>query len=132
MLKPPMKTFTSKGGRTFTVKRGEHSERFPGDNLWDDTFPVFFEGKPAGKLFRSETYGKTADGKPRWHASTRALYWAKATDAPTGIGFDVAAFDTAEECVTAWGRSADQILDWSEGKPVPSIYSKKGVFQKTV
>ena len=50
--------------------------------------------------------------------------------APAGIGFDVASFDTPEKCLRAWGRSADQILDWSEGKRVKTIYSKTGYVQK--
>ncbi len=130
MLPPPFNSFQSKGGRTFRINAGEHSERYIDDPLWSDSWPIEFDGKPAGILFRNLNYGLTADGKPRWQASTRALYWSRSVDAPTGIGFDVAAFDTADEAVTAWARSADEILDWSEGKPVSSIYSKTGVFQK--
>lgn len=122
-LPPPLATFTSEGGRTFTVEAGEHVEHFKGDTFWHDTFPLHYEGELAGSLWCSETYGRTAAGLPRWSASTRAIYWAKASDAPTGIGFDVSGFDTAEEAVAAWGRSVDQILDWAEGKPVPSIYA---------
>jgi hypothetical protein len=36
--------------------------------------------------------------------------------APVGVGFDVGPFDTAKECLAAWGRSADQLLDWAKGK----------------
>jgi len=129
-LVAPIKTFRSVGGREFTVGRGEHEERCKGDPLWSDTWPLLHEGRPAGKLFRSLNYGTTADGAPRWQASTRELFWSKASDAPTGIGFDVAAFDTPEQALAAWGRSADEILDWAAGKPVRSIYSKTGVFQK--
>lgn len=117
-MRSPVASFTSAGGRTFTVGEGEHEERFPLDTLWSDTYPILLDGKPAGKLFCSDRYGRTCGNLPRWHASTRELYWSKAADAPTGIGFDVAAFDTAEAACAAWARSADQILDWSEGKPV--------------
>ena len=129
-VKTPVQSFKTKGGRTFTVGDGTHDERYKGDPLWSDCFPILLDGKPAGKLFWNENYGKTVDGKPRWQASTRELYWSKAADAPTGVGFDVSAFDTAEECLKAWGRSADEILDWSEGKQVLNIYSKTGYVQK--
>ncbi len=126
-------TFTSNGGRAFFI--GEYSrcdERFQDDPLWSETWEVLHGGSLAGKLFRSVTYGRTANGEPRWHASATALWWARANDAPTGIGFDVAAFDTPEQALAAWARSADEILDWAEGKPVRSIYSKTGYFQKTL
>lgn len=129
-LAPPVPTFQSRGGREFGVEGGEHDERWEGDPLWSDSWPIVYEGRPAGKLFRSLSYGTGATGAPRWHASTRELYWSKAPDAPTGIGFDVAAFDTAEQALAAWARSADEILDWAAGKPVQSIYAKTGVFQK--
>jgi hypothetical protein len=122
--------FTSPAGRAFTVGPGEHTERWPGDPLWHDAWPILHEGKPAGRLYRDLSYGRTEAGLPRWYATTRELYWAKASDAPIGVGFDVAAFDSALEGLASWGRSADQILDWAEGKPVRSIYSKTGVFQK--
>jgi hypothetical protein len=127
----PINSFTSVGGRRLTLSRGERRpERFPGDTIWCDSFPILYEGKRAGLLFRSLNYGRTAKGKPRWHASTRELYWTYAADAPTGVGFDVAAFDSARECLAAWGRSADQILDWKDGKPVQNVYSKKDVCKK--
>jgi hypothetical protein len=129
-LSAPANSFLSIGGRRFTLTRGEHLTRSPTDPLWSDHFPILFKGKRAGILIRSLTYGTTAAGKPRWHASTRELYWTHSPDAPTGIGFDVSAFDTAREALIAWGRSADQILDWEEGKPIRSIYSKTGVYQK--
>ena len=122
-LSPPIEQFTSDKGRAFQVQPGTHEERFPDDKLWVNIFPILFEGEPAGKLFQSESYGRTPEGKPRWHASTRALFWSKAADAPTGIGFDVAAFDSAAECLAAWARSADQILDWHSGEPVYTVYS---------
>lgn len=121
-LAPPLNSFTSDGGRTFTVDTGQHSERYRDDPLWFDVWPILFYGERAGKLFCSLDYGTGASGLPRWRATTRELYWDRASDAPTGIGFDVAAFDTAEEACVAWARSADQILDWSDGKPVVAPY----------
>lgn len=121
-LPPPLDSFTSVGGRAFTIADGAHSSRYEADPLWFDTWPILFDGAPAGKLYRSLDYGRTADGQPRWHATIRELYWTHASGAPTGVGFDVAAFDTAEQACAAWARSADQILDWSEGKPVVGSY----------
>jgi hypothetical protein len=86
--------------------------------LW----PILYNGEQAGKLFQDENYGPS---KP-WHATTRELYWKFASDAPTGVGFDVAAFATAQQALDAWGRSADQILDWAEGKSVHTGYGNKG------
>jgi hypothetical protein len=117
-LPPPLESFTSAGGRTFVVLAGAHEERWDGDALWTDVWSITLDGAPAGKLYRSLSYGTTASGEPRWHATTRELFWNRASDAPTGVGFDVAAFDSAEEALAAWGRSADQICDWAEGKPV--------------
>jgi hypothetical protein len=120
VLKPPLKTFRSKGGRSFSVKEGVHTERWLGDPLWSDSWPIFYKGKQAGKLFRNLAYGTTKKGKPRWQATIRELYWAYATGAPSGpgkgIGYDVAAFDTPTACVAAWSRSADQILDYAAAR----------------
>lgn len=127
-MKPPVKEFKSPGNRRFTVGQGEHQGN---ETHWSDVWPILYRGKPAGQLFRNLNYGKTAKGQPRWQASTRELFWSLASDAPTGLGFDVAAFDTAKEALAAWSRSADQLLDWVAGKPVPSIYSKTGVYQRT-
>lgn len=121
-LHAPLASFTSAGGRAFTIAPGTHSERWDGDSLWYDEWPILFDGEPAGKLYRDLKYGVTPSGDPRWHATTRALYWSHAADAPTGIGFDVAAFDSAEDACAAWARSADQILDWNEGKQVVGSY----------
>jgi hypothetical protein len=129
-ISAPVNRFVSIGKRQFTLSRGEHLEHYKNDVHWSDQWPILYQGKRAGILIRSLTYGTTAAGKPRWHASTRELYWTHSPDAPTGIGFDVSAFDTAREALIAWGRSADQILDWEEGKPIRSIYSKTGVYQK--
>ncbi len=111
-MKPPIESFLSPQGRAFTLADGTHSARWKEDPLWCDTFPILYEGKPAGKLFRSLSYGRTADGAPRWHATVRELYWNHAHDAPSSWrgGFDVAAFDTAEAATAAWSRSADEIL----------------------
>ncbi|KKL52254.1 hypothetical protein LCGC14_2287310, partial [marine sediment metagenome] len=92
--------------------------RFEGDRSWTEMWPILYKGRglrptePAGKLFRSDTYRAPLE----WHATTRELYWKYASGAPAGIGFDVAAFATPQEALEAWGRSADQILDWSESK----------------
>ncbi|KKK91676.1 hypothetical protein LCGC14_2710550 [marine sediment metagenome] len=87
--------------------------RFEGDRNWQEMWPILYKSEPAGKLFRSATYRAPLE----WHATTRELYWKYASKAPTGIGFDVAAFATPKEALDAWGRSADQILDWSEALP---------------
>ena len=121
-LPPPVDSFTSTGGRTFTIATGAHEERWDGDALWADVWSILHDGIAAGKLYRSLSYGVTASGEPRWHATARELFWNRAPDAPTGIGYDVAAFDTAEEALAAWGRSADQICDWAEGKFVAGRY----------
>lgn len=102
------KPFTSPGGHSFTFRRSERSD------VWGH---IYYDGLPAGQVFNGATY----PGKP-FSASTRALYWRMAGDAPVGVGFDVAAFETLDECLTAWGRSADEILDWHEGKPVTTLY----------
>ncbi len=119
-LRPPVPSFTSAKRRRFTVGPGAHSERFPGDALWSDTWPILLGGKQVGSLSRNLNYGTGATGEPRWQASLSALRWASAMDAPVGIGYDVAAFDTAKECLAALGRSADQLLDWakSEGRDI--------------
>lgn len=117
--KAPPKRFKSAGGRTFTLGSMERTlPRFEGDRKWSEMWPILYKSEPAGKLFRSDTYRAPLE----WSATTRELVWKYASDAPTGIGFDVAAFATPQEALDAWGRSADQILDWSEGKPVHTIY----------
>lgn len=113
-------SYTSPKGRVFTLGPIEHEERWKGDPLWSDTINVLLDGAPAGKLFQSESYGKTANDEPRWHASLnglrmKLLKWGEST--PYGIGFDVAAFDTMEECLAAWSRNADGLLDWREANP---------------
>ena len=130
MIPAPVETFSSVGGRQFTVAEGTHTERYSDDPLWCDSWPILFNGEPAGQLYRNLSYGLGPTGLPRWQASTRKLYWAYAEDAPRGIGFDVAGLDTAAECLAAWANSADQILDWHEGKEIKSIYSKTGRYQR--
>lgn len=109
----PPERFWSPGGREFAVGEGVRWERYPGDPLWRITYPILREGEEAGRLFRSEAYGRTRAGEGRWHASVQALRWATCgLGGPKRGGYDVAAFDSAEECLLAWGRSADEILDW--------------------
>jgi hypothetical protein len=114
----PPGSFTSAGGRTFTLGPVDRSTpRYPRPGaLW----PILYNGEQAGKLFQDENYGPDMP----WHATTRELYWKFASDAPTGVGFDVSAFATAQQALAAWGRSADQILDWAEGKPVHGMYGR--------
>lgn len=107
------KEFTSRGGRVFTVGIGTHTERYTGDPLWDDCFPIFLNGEQAGKLYRSEGYGRTASGEPRWQGTLNQLRWT-VPKLPDRCGFDVSAFDTHEAALEAWGRSADQILDFQK------------------
>jgi hypothetical protein len=120
----PPRSFTSAGGRTFTI--GPVDRAGPRDPRWGELWPILYNGEQAGKLFQDGNYGPNLP----WHASTRELYWKYASDAPTGVGFDVAAFATARQALDAWGRSADQILDWAEGKPVHTGYGH-GPSQRT-
>jgi len=109
----PPTGFRSAGGRTFTIGASETLSPKQGQS-WE----ILYNGEDAGKLWCDGNYGPS---KP-WHASTRGLFWRYASDAPTGVGFDVAAFATAQQALDAWGHSADQILDWFEGKPVHTGY----------
>lgn len=118
---PPVRAFTSAKGRRFAVRPGVHHSRHAGDPFRCDEWIIEYEGEPAGKIFRDLVYGRD---KLRWHATTRQLYWRLAVDAPTGIGFDVAAFDTVEEVARAWANSADQILDWHAGEEVVTLYGR--------
>jgi hypothetical protein len=129
-LEVPVARLTSPRGRVFTLGKGERRERYPADPLWSESWPIFLGGVQAGMLYRNLSYGTAPNGLPRWQASTRQLFWGRNPTPPTGLGFDVAAFDTAAECLDAWAASADQVLDWYEGKAVPNIYSKTGVSQK--
>jgi hypothetical protein len=121
---PPVRSFRSDGGRTFTVERGLHWERYAGDPLWSDTFHILFRDDHAGKLFRSLSYGTTRAGKPRWHASISELRGRNLSDLPRGIGFDVGPFDTVEETLAAWGQSADQILDFQASRQSRTVHER--------
>jgi hypothetical protein len=120
-------SFKSHGGRTFYVGRGEHQERFPGDTSWSDTFPILLDGKEVGSITQGDGYGLTKDGKRRWTGSLNKLRWAGALP-PTGLGFDVSAFDSPEEVLQAWGRNADQVLNWREGKMTPEDTRQENMY----
>jgi len=118
----PVKGFTSPGGRRFTVGTGVR-QIYPSE--WSEMFPVSYKGKPAGTLIDSNKYTSTRLGDRRkepvgrglrWSGSVDELRWSTPGFVSSGkrIGYDVSAFDTVEECLLAWGRSADQILDWAE------------------
>ncbi len=111
-------SFQSAGGRTFYVGKGEHDAGY-GDR-WSDRFPILMDGKEVGDIYQNTNYGLTKDGKGRWQGSLNKLRWAGPL-APTGLGFDVAAFDSPEDVLSAWGRNADQVLDWREGKRTPEL-----------
>jgi hypothetical protein len=116
-LVPPFKSFTTAGGRRFTIGPGEHEERFPGDDrFWSDTYPIFHGKKEVGKLYRNLNYGEGPHG-PRWGISGKLTWMLKRKESvPLGLGFDVVGKDTAELAVLEWGRNADRLLDWDEGK----------------
>lgn len=116
-LRRPIESFTSDGGRTFIVGDAERLERSPRDSLWSDHFPVYDQqGKRVGTLLRDWSYGVTAEGDPTWHGSITELRWRTNYKLTQGLGYDVAKFDSIEECARAWSRSADQILDFLEKK----------------
>ena len=119
-LRPPVPSFTSAKRRRFTVGPGTHTERFPGDSLWSDTWPILLGGKQVGSLSRNLNFGTGPTGEPRWQASLSALRWQHAGGSPVGIGYDVGGCDTAKECLSRWAFGADELLDWakSEGKTV--------------
>lgn len=117
-----MRTYVSAGGRTYEIGEPEHYERFEGDILASDTYPVTLDGKPAGKLFLSWNYCRSREEKPRWTASladlrNRILAWTEKT--PYGLGFDVGPFDSMEDCLAAWSRGADAMIDWRAANPEP-------------
>lgn len=107
-VSPPVSFFASPKGRRFTVVVGTFEmTRWGRQEVW----PIYYKGKPAGELVRDLNYGPGIDGKGRWRASTRQLFWTYSTGLKRG-GYDVTAFNTVEECLQAWGHSADQILDF--------------------
>lgn len=112
----PVTEFTSPKGRRFTVGLSTHKRANAADAYGCDTFPILFDGQPAGAMFRTDNYGKAPSGDLRWHASMNPLRWKPFVELPRGQGYDVAAFDTAAECLEAWARSADQIIDAQEAR----------------
>lgn len=125
-LTPKEDRHVSPGGRVFytTLERPLSTHHSTPE---DETWSILYEGEPAGKLYRGDTYGHTSSGLPRWHASTRGLYWRHASAIFVAhIGFDVAAFDSAEEAMEAWLQSADQILDCWDRKPVLRCVQRGG------
>lgn len=126
---PETSGFRTPAGRAGSLGEREPRERWPGDPLAYAEWAIFLEGTRAGTLYQGNDYGTAGAGEGRFHASLNQLRWDH-SDIPTGLGFDVAAFDTAEETLAAWGRNADEILDWTAGKEVRSIYSKTGSFRR--
>ncbi len=125
----PPKSFTSPGGRAFTLGRVETVKpRFKGDTFWSDSWPIFHEGKEVASISRNLNYGTTAAGKPRWQGSLTKLVWSGPMP-PTGIGFDVSGCDTAAECLERMGRNMDGVFDWREGKAVRGSF---GVHKREV
>lgn len=106
---PPVSYFKSPKGRPFTIREGSVIE-----GRWgrEETWPILYQGKAAGKLFRNFSYGGGPHGTGRWQATTRELFWTHDASGLKRGGYDVAAFDTVGECLRAWGFSADQILDF--------------------
>jgi hypothetical protein len=127
----PPRSFTSPGGRHFTLGKAEHIKpRFKGDTFWSDTWPVLLNGKEVMSLWRNLNYGLGPTGKPRWQGSLTKLQWSGGGLPPTGLGFDVSGCATAADCLERMGRNADDVLDWREGKEVKSIYSKTGSYKR--
>jgi len=112
---PPIDAFKSKKGRVFEVGDGVHARKNAVDDVGSDTYPIFYGKQQAGSLFRSDTYDRTGRSL-QWSASMNPLRWSPLVELPQGEGYDVAAFDTAAECLEAWARSADQIIDAQEAK----------------
>jgi hypothetical protein len=106
------RAFTSPGGRRFVLGAGKE-EPIPSDVLHAE-YPILRGGKRVGTLWRTAGYGRTKDGGPRYTATVNQLQWMGELP-PTGLGFDVAAFDSPDEALRAWGRSADQILNFRAG-----------------
>lgn len=119
-LEAPIEGFRSPGGRRFVVADGMADDRLVMPS-WRHDFRVYLmipgsEPKHVGDLYRSWTYGMTAEGEPRWCGSLSRMRWATTFDTPRGCGYDVSAFDSVEACAEAWMRSADQILDHVKDK----------------
>ena len=107
---PPPTSFRSSGGRLFVVSAGVVDD-IPSRRMV--TFTVSLDGREVGSVSRSTMY-PIADGFG-WSGSLNPLRWSVPgfVWAAHRVGYDVAAFATAGECVEAWARSADQILDWT-------------------
>src|SRR5271156_3148625 len=112
-LEPPLKRFTSPNGRTFTVGRGEHKARWPEDPLWSDSYPILRSKDQVGTLFRNMNYSRGSES-PTWQASLSFLRWRTTFELPRGVGFDIGPQKTAREALAAWGRNADEVLNFFE------------------
>lgn len=108
-VRAPISAFQSNGGRVFTITDGE---RVRGTWGPESTWLIRFNGDLAGYLYRDSAYRAPLE----WHASTSPLRIRNGTSRG---GFDVAAFRSAEECLVAWSRSADEILDYRENVEEP-------------
>lgn len=109
--------FRSPAGRQFAVAARMEPAGY---------YQILKGGKVVGKLWKSDKYGPE---KP-WQVTTRELYWSGGGELPLGLGFDGGPHRTARGALAEFGRIADDVLDYREGKPVRSIYSKKGLYQK--
>lgn len=117
----PLESFTTPGGRTFKIRDGMHQPpRFKGDTISPGTrWPIVYDGEEAGALYFDLLYDRE---KPSFHASPNKLRWHFSADAPTGIGFDTSKHETLESVLASFAHSADEILDWHEGKRVESMF----------
>ena len=119
------RSFKSDEGRTFAVGPGKHEESYPNDPSWWDEFPVLLDGKQVGWIRQDDYYSVKRDGKrdanSRWRGGVGQLMWAGGGEVPTGLGFDIGPCDTPEEALHKLGRSADEVLDWREGKRTPEL-----------
>lgn len=119
-----MNTFTTPGGRTFTV--GAPEEDHP-----PHVHPSFYsivwritnaDGREVGAIYQTSNYGRTPSGGRFFQGSLSKLIWMQPEMPPTGVGFDVGPEATMERVLERWGRNADQVLDWTDGKPVHASY----------
>ena len=115
-LHPPITEFTSPKGRRFIVAasvRDEHPSR------WVEDFAVFLVTTDiieVESVCLSNIYVR--DGQS-WSGQLSRLRWTPTDgirDLPPRAGYDVSHFPTLEECVQAWAKSADEILDYREAK----------------
>ena len=104
ILSPPRKSFESPAHHRFEIGQGKRTESYPGDIHWLETWPILYEGKPAGTLSRNTAH--------KWGADARGL---KKEYAPTGgsdLGFDMFALDTADGAMAAFAAKADAIFKY--------------------